>query len=145
MSAETNREVVRRFFEQASIGTLEGLDAVVDPDIQFHSSFAGEVVGRDGFRQVLLGLLTAFPDHHVSIEDMLVDGDKVTVRHTHHGTHQGPFGAIPPTGKTIAVPGIEILRVKAGRIVEFWHLDDFLGLLQQLGVVPSLAEPAAAG
>lgn len=59
------------------------------------------------------------------------------MRRTHHGTHLGPLGAIPPTGRTIAVTGIEVLRIANGRIVEFGHLDDFHGLLQQLGALPA--------
>jgi predicted ester cyclase len=68
---------------------------------------------------------------------MVVDGDRIAVRHTHYATQAGEFAGIPPTGRRVTVPGIEILRLRDGQIVEFWHHDDFLALMQQLGAIPS--------
>jgi steroid delta-isomerase-like uncharacterized protein len=85
---------------------------------------------------------TAFPDLVTTVEDMVAEGDRVAVRHTHRATHTGAFQGIPPTGKRIEVTGIEVLRMREGQIAEFWHMDDFLGLMQQLGVVPA---PGQAG
>jgi predicted ester cyclase len=83
-------------------------------------------------------MLQGFPDLRVTIEDMIAEGDKVVIRFTTHGTQQGALGSIPPTGKQVAVPTIEITRIADGKIVEDWGLDDRLGMLQQLGLVPAM-------
>jgi predicted ester cyclase len=82
-------------------------------------------------------MLTAFPDLHVTIEDMIAEGDKVVVRMTMHGTQQGPLGSIPPTGKQVALSTIDIVHIAGRQIAEEWGIDDRLGLLQQLGLVPA--------
>jgi predicted ester cyclase len=81
---------------------------------------------------------TAFPDLHFTIEDQIAEGDKVVNRVTARGTHLGDFRGIPPTGKQVTVAGITIDRIAGGKLVESWTSWDFLGILQQLGVVPKL-------
>ena len=78
----------------------------------------------------------AFPGFQTTVQDLVAEGDRVAALHTHYGTHTGEFQGIPATGKSTTVLGIEIFRVRDGQIVEFWHLDDFLSLMQQLGAVP---------
>jgi len=80
-------------------------------------------------------LLTTFPDLHVSIEDVIGEGDRVVVRFTLRGTHQGELMGIAPTGKQVAMTGISIIRVANGKFLEEWANTDWLGLLQQLGVI----------
>jgi predicted ester cyclase len=75
------------------------------------------------------------PDLHCTIEDLLVSGDKITTRLTFTGTHTGQFMGHPATGKTVRFLAIDILRIRGGRIVEDWHLEDNLTLLEQLGIV----------
>jgi predicted ester cyclase len=82
--------------------------------------------------------LAGFPDLRITIEDMIAEGDKVVTRFTTHGTQQEAFGSIPPTGKQVAVSTIEITRIADGKIAEDWGLDDRLGMLQQLGLVPAM-------
>ena len=82
-------------------------------------------------------LLTASPDLHITVEDQVAEGDKVVTRYTTRGTHQGPFMGIPPTGKHVTVTGIVITRFANCKEVEEWANADWLGLLQQLGVVPT--------
>ena len=82
-------------------------------------------------------LFTAFPDLQFTIEDMVAEGDFVVVRHTTRGTHQGNFRGIPPTGKQVSGTGMFIDRIVNGKAVEQWINGDDLGLLQQLGVVPT--------
>ena len=81
-------------------------------------------------------LLTAFPDLHLTIEDLIAEGDKVVWRLNSKGTHKGPFMGIPATGKTASITGIVIFRLENSRIMEGWVNIDTLGLLQQLGVIP---------
>jgi predicted ester cyclase len=75
---------------------------------------------------------------YVTIEDMIAEGDKVVVRMTMRGTQQGALGGIPPTGKQVAVSTIDIVRIEGGQIAEEWGIDDRLGMLQQLGLVPAM-------
>jgi predicted ester cyclase len=86
-----------------------------------------------------LGMVsTTFPDLHFTIENMIAEGDFVAVRHTARGTHQGNFRGIPPAGKQVIVTGVIIDRVANGKIIEEWGNQDWLGLLQQLGVIPAM-------
>jgi predicted ester cyclase len=81
--------------------------------------------------------LTAFPDLHFTVEDIIAEGDKVVTRLTCRGTQQGAFMGIPPTGKQATVTAIDINRFAGGKSVEHWLNMDTLGLLQQLGVIPA--------
>ena len=82
----------------------------------------------------------AFPDMHLTAEDMIAEADKVVQRLTARGTHQGELMDIPPTGRQITVTAIEIFRLAEGKIAEQWVALDNLGLLQQLGVIPPMGE-----
>jgi predicted ester cyclase len=83
--------------------------------------------------------LTAFPDIHVAVEDIIAEGDKTVARITMSGTHQGAFLGIPPTRKRFSITLIEINRFEDGKSVEHWAETNLLGLLQQLWVIPALA------
>jgi steroid delta-isomerase-like uncharacterized protein len=140
-SAEINKTVARDFYAQGATGDRD--DELIAEEIVYHGPpMLGEIRGREGFKQVLGVFRAAFPGFETTIEDLVTDGDRVAVRHVHHATQTGEFAGVPATGKRVTVPGIEILRIRDGQIVEFWHHDDFLALMQQLGAVPS---PHSAG
>jgi steroid delta-isomerase-like uncharacterized protein len=142
MSLEENKALVRRFYESAATGTLD--DELIAEDFLYHGPpMLGEVRGRDGFKQIMSVFRGAFPNFETTVEDVIAEEDRVAVRHTHHVTQSGEFAGIPATGKEATVSGIELLRVRDGQIVEFWHMDDFLALLQQLGAIPAAAQPGA--
>jgi predicted ester cyclase len=82
-------------------------------------------------------LLAAFPDLHVQLDDMVADGDKLVSRYTVHGTHDGELMGIPPTGKQVSIGGIAIDRFEDGQSVEHWEVFDQMGMMQQLGVIPT--------
>ena len=84
--------------------------------------------------------LAAFPDLHVTIEDVVAEGDRVVVRTTYTGTHQADLQGIPATGKTVSESAITIFRLANGKIAEGWLVADNLGLMQQLGVIPAPQE-----
>ncbi len=79
----------------------------------------------------------AFPDGQMTIEDLVAEGDRVVARTTFNGTHQGEMQGIPATGKAVSVSGITIFRLDNGKIAEGWLVNDNLGLMQQLGVIPA--------
>ena len=134
MSTEDNKALARRGFEETlNQRNLTVLDELHVPDFVYHAA-SRTIQGREPFKQFMSMLLTAFPDLHVSIEDVIGEGDKVVVRFTARGTHQGDFMGIPSTGKSAAVTGISIIRIANGKFLEEWANTD---LVQQLGVVPA--------
>ena len=134
MLSDDNKALVQRFFEEViNQKNLAALDQFVSPNAVNHTVPSGLPQGPSQF----LGLhLNAFPDVKATVEDLLADGDKVVALVSYHGTHQGPFRAVSPTGKPITVMGINIFRIVNGKMVEHWGLADRLSALHQLGVVP---------
>jgi steroid delta-isomerase-like uncharacterized protein len=97
--------------------------------------FSADLVGR--VRQTSVPFLLAFPDWHGTVDDIIVEGDKVVNRWTGHGTHQADLMGLPATGKTVTLNGITIFRVAHGKVVEEWTQADQFSLMQQLGVIPT--------
>ena len=140
MSTEDNKTLMRHFFEEVyTKKKLAALEEFITPNHIDHSAAAASLpVGPEGSRQAIGMMLTAFPDLHVTVEDMIAEGDKVVTRFTSHGTQKRAFMGIPPTGKQVTVSSIVIARIADGKIVEQWGLDDQMGMLQQLGLIPAL-------
>ncbi len=144
MSAENNKALVRRYFEDAWNKHNPALvDEIYATDFVDRSpDIPGIAHTRDGLKQFMGVYLRAFPDADITIEDQLVEGDRVVTRWTGRGTQTGEFMEMPPSGKKVAVPGVQIDRFAGGKIVEEWTLFDQLGMLQQLGAVPATKQPA---
>ncbi len=131
-----NKALNRRFVEEViNQGNIEAIDELIDPGVVDHAVPPGFPTGREGAKQFFAMMRSAFPDLHLTIEDMIAEGDKVVMRSTWSGTHQGEFMGISATGRRVTVSAIDISRVADGRIVEHWEQSDALGLMQQLGVV----------
>jgi predicted ester cyclase len=94
-------------------------------------------------KQLMPAWYTAFPDGHAALEDLIAEGDKVVWRYTFRGTHQGEFMGVPATGKVVTYTGIIISRIAGGKFVEDWESFDALGLMQQLGAIPQIAQAGA--
>jgi predicted ester cyclase len=138
MSVEENKARVRRFSEEVfKKKNLTAIDDFYAPNIIDHSLPPGVPGGIEGQRQTIAMLLTAFPDLRLTVEDIIAEGDKIVVRMTFRGTHQGAFVDIPPSGKQVTVTEIAILRIANGKAVEQWTNVDELGLMQQLGATPA--------
>ena len=138
MSAEENKAVVRRYYEEVwNQGNLTVVDELYAPNFILN----GQTIDCDQQKQIIAGVRAAMPDGTITLEDMIAEGDKVTSRWTARGSHQGEWmsslGSIPPTGKQVIMTGSSIYRVEGGRIVEDWFNVDELGLLQQLGAIPT--------
>ena len=137
MPAAESEAVVRRLFDAVNAGSLDrALECVAD-EIVVHTPIPGIAPGRDGFAAFMGLYFAAFPEQRVDVHDVLAAGDRVAVRHTHHVTHGGEFAGLPPSGKRATVEGMELFRVAGGKVVELWHYDDLLGLMQQLGAIPA--------
>ena len=137
MSAENNKAVVRRFNESFNAGDLDGAVAVFAPNALIHNSGAPDPLNVEGFKQFGGIFRTAFPDGKLTIEDLIVEGEKVVSRVTYRGTHTGDMLGIPPTRKPVMVSAILIDQFADGKIVESWRLFDQMGMMQQLGLVPA--------
>jgi predicted ester cyclase len=83
------------------------------------------------------------PDWHMTIDEMIGEGDRVMVRWTFQGTHQGEFSGLSPTHKQVTYAGINIFRIAEGKIAEVWDIFDRLWMWQQLGVLPDIKEAIA--
>jgi steroid delta-isomerase-like uncharacterized protein len=138
MSAEANKVIVQRFFTDLfNHGNLDVADELVASTYINHNPAPGETPGLVGLKQFVMALRTAFPDIQFTIEDLIAEGDKVTSRWTATGTHQAEFAGIPATGKQIQITALNIHRVVDSKIQEGWLNWDALGMMQQLGVLPS--------
>lgn len=141
MSTEENKAIVRQLVDEVqNQGKFEVVDDLVAPSFVNHSAPPGVPADREGVKQVMMAFRIAFPDGHMTIEEMIAEADKVVTRKTFHGTHEGPFMGVPPAGKQVRLGLIDILRLEDGRVVEHWLEADMLGLLQQLGAIPTSAE-----
>ncbi|HET7037474.1 MAG TPA: ester cyclase [Thermomicrobiaceae bacterium] len=137
-ATEANKAIARRFLDEAfNQGRLEVIDEIIAPDAVDHDPAPGQAPGAAGVRQAVSMFRAAFPDLRIELHDQVAQGDLVCNRWTIHGTHQGELMGIPPTGKRVQVPGIDIVRVAQGKLVEHWATLDQVGMLQQLGVMPA--------
>ena len=80
---------------------------------------------------------SAIPDLRIVVEDMIAEGDKVAVRYTLEGTHEGELFGVPPTGQRLGIKSISVERVSDGKIIEHWRVTDSLDMMQQLGAIPT--------
>jgi steroid delta-isomerase-like uncharacterized protein len=143
MSAET-KGIARRFFEEAfNSGNLDVVDELASPEFVNHDAALPEpTVGIEAAKASIRAYREAFPDLRISIELQVAEGEYVTTRWSGRGTHQGDLMGMSATGKQATVTGITIDRIVDGLFVESWTNWDTLGLLVQLGAVPSLAATA---
>ncbi len=141
MTLEENKAVVRRQFDLIQQGRLDALSEVMAGDVANHA--VGRVqAGLEPYKAILRGLHVAFPDETTTIDDLIAEGDRVVVRATLRGTHQGPlgipgFGGIKPEGRPVEWQFIHIYRLREGKIVEHWAQRSDLELRQQLQGPPA--------
>jgi steroid delta-isomerase-like uncharacterized protein len=134
MPVDSVMEQQRIWFEGLNRGDVSVADAVFAPDCVVHITGVAEPLrGLGPWKELVAGLLCAFPDLHFTVEDQLIQGDRVAFRWHAAGTHTGPLGAAPPTGKPVAIDGLILDRVVDGKVQERWEQWDQSVMLQQLG------------
>ena len=139
MSTETNKAIVRRYFEEVMNNQRHDLvEEFLAENIELHGS--GLAPGLEAVKQWLPMFAAAFPDGQYTIEDVVAEEDRVVALTSFTGTHQGEMQGVPATGKTVSVSTITIFRLDNGKIAEDWLVSDNLGLMQQLGVIPTPQE-----
>jgi steroid delta-isomerase-like uncharacterized protein len=135
MSTNDNKSVIRTFIEDViNQGRVERADDIVIEDFVELDPLPGQAQGREGLKEVIRQMRSAFPDICWTVDEMLAEGDKVLIRFTWSGTHEGAFLGVPATG--ITVKGMVIDRLVAGKMADSRILMDRLGMMQQLSAPP---------
>ncbi len=139
MSPEELKSIVRRCIEEGwNNGNMSIFDQYYAPNYTYQNSAFPQARNLDGVKKVLTQIRSSYPDFRFTIEEMIAEGDKVAARLTFRGTDKGgsvTFGT-PSTGKKVAMPLVSISRFSGDKVVEDWALQDNMGLMQQLGVIP---------
>jgi steroid delta-isomerase-like uncharacterized protein len=140
MSLEQNKAVVQRFFDAINNGTLDELPELVAPDVVDHNAVIFmQPEGPGGVTEGIRMLLQGFPDLHLTIQELLAEGDQVVARFTMSGTNTGDYRGLPaPTQQHFESEAIAILRIADGRVAEVRGTADRLGMLTQLGILPDI-------
>jgi steroid delta-isomerase-like uncharacterized protein len=137
VSATQSKSIIHRVFGEAfNQGNLAAIDELVAPNSISHHFSWGMPANRMGFKQLITTFRMAFPDLHCTVEDEIIQDDKIAAHWTMRGTHKGPFLGNSPTNRSIAVQGLIYARIENGQIVENWTFVDQMSVLQQLGMVP---------
>ncbi len=131
---EHNKALIDRYIEAFNTANFTIFGEVFDRDVVDHNPPPQQGPGVDGIKQTFLVMSAAFPDTHATVEDVIAERDRAAVRMTIHATHQGEFRGVQPTGKPVAMTRISIFRIAEGKIVEWWHNEDMLGMLRQQGL-----------
>ena len=140
MSTEANKAMIRQWVDEAwNNGDFSHAEQFYTADYTYHdpSAPAGMPKGPQGIIGMVSMYRVGLPDVHMTIEDMVAEGDKVVWRWSVVGTHNGPLMGIPPTGIKSENGGIIITRFVNGKWAEDWNNWDTLGMLQRLGVIPA--------
>lgn len=134
-----NKAALRRFHDALSSGDAEviskTIDEVVQPDVLIRTPLPIESTGAQAVKEVFAALHQAFPDLHVSVEDLIAEGDKVVSRNIVTGTHRGDYMGLPPTGRSVTYSEMFVVRFLDGRVAETWAVVDVFSQMQQLGVI----------
>ena len=138
MAGQDNLHIARENFAAWNAHDVEAFVKRLDTKTIWESdAFPAPFVGHEGARQFFKLYLTAFPDLHLDMEAILPAGEsQVVVRWRSSGTHKGPLGSLPATGRKASVHGCSVMEVKNQKIAHAWVYFDNAHLLRQLGVLP---------
>jgi predicted ester cyclase len=142
---EQNKVLVRRLMEDdISRGDEATAEAIIHPNFFDHTNPPGMQHGLDGHKAIVRLFRGIFPDLEWRIDDLIAEGDKVVARTTMRGTQRGEFFGIPPAGRAVEMNGVHVMRIADGKIIEHWGSNDDLGLMRQLGAIPTPGEAVIA-
>jgi steroid delta-isomerase-like uncharacterized protein len=131
------KDVTRKLYAAFNTGDLRALDGLLSDAFVEHEETPGIAPNKDGLKQFVVMLRQAFPDVVFEVADSAAEQDKVWTRVVVTGTQRGAYFGIPPTGRTIRIELFDICRIVGDQIVEHWGLSDQMGVMRQLGVLPS--------
>jgi steroid delta-isomerase-like uncharacterized protein len=145
MSVEANKVIVRRTFEEIfNQGNLALVETWVAATFVNHAAPVHMLPGPESLKEHVVLLRIAFPDLHFMVEELIADEERVAARVTFGGTHRGVFRGFPPTDKSFVQSQMHMVRFVKGKVVEHWAVRDDLGLMQQLGIVPSSGQASSS-
>jgi len=137
----SNKATFQRFHEAANSGDAEFLSKTIDelvaPDAAIRTPLPIDATGAELLKQVWAMLLRIYPDIHLTVHDVIAEGDKVVGRTTVTGTHQGEFMGVGPTGRSVEYNEMFMFRFADGRVVETWGVVDVYAQMKQIGVIPA--------
>jgi predicted ester cyclase len=135
----SNKATIRRFDDAINTGDLEliskTIDEVFQSDVLIRTPLPVQATGAQALKQVWAMLLQGLPGLHLTIEDLIAEGDKVVSRNSVIGTHRGEYMGLPPTGNSVTYNEIFVVRFANDRIAETWGVVDVLSQMKQLGMV----------
>ncbi|HVQ50265.1 MAG TPA: ester cyclase [Mycobacterium sp.] len=135
----SNKATFQRFHEAANTGDVDHLaktiDEIVAPDAVIRTPLPIDATGAELLKHVWAMLFRVYPDIHLTVEDLIAEGDRVVARNTVTGTHRGEFMGVSPTGRSIEYDEIFIFRFADGRVVETWGVVDVYAQMKQIGVL----------
>ncbi len=132
---EENEQIARKFPEEViSEKNIDLIDEIFTEDVIDHHSTFGKTRGREALKQTTEYFHSAFEGSSAKVEDILADENRVAIRWSGRGFHEGEFMGIEPTGKTYVIEVTMFARMQDGKIAERWLLEDTVDLLRQLGV-----------
>ncbi len=154
---EANEALVLRYYELFNRGSFDAMPEIFAPDFALQIVPPGEDAGLSGLIAGIEEVRIGLPDLTIDVNDLFAEGNMVVARTTIRGTHLGDFFGVPPTGTVVQTEAIDLWQVVDGKLTANWHLEDILGIMQQVGMMPSGgaaatsvapgldATPAAAG
>jgi steroid delta-isomerase-like uncharacterized protein len=131
------KNVTRKLYAAFNTGDLRALDALLSEAFVEHEDTPGIPPNKDGLKQFVVMLRQAFPDVVFEVADSAAERDKVWTRVIVTGTQRGTYFGIPPTGRAIRIEVFDICRIAGNQIVEHWGVSDQMGVMRQLGVLPT--------
>lgn len=134
-----NKTIIRRLYEQVwNHRKLEVVDELISASHALSDPVAsGSQVGPESYKRRVVEMITALPDLCFTVEDLIVEGEKVVACWTISGTHKSEYMKVPATGRKISIEGITIHHLKKGKILDSHARWDVLGLMRQLGAAPA--------
>ena len=140
MTLERNKEVAREFIERVFVAAdPSAVDELAADDFTPHS-WGQMPPGRDSLKAAQQRVTQGLSDVSMAVEDVIAEGDRVAVRLTAHGRHEGEFMGMPGSGREYTISEIHVFRIVDGRVAEHWRDADMLGMMQQLGALPPPGE-----
>jgi steroid delta-isomerase-like uncharacterized protein len=143
MPARNLKALEHHFYAELNKGmssAMAAYDEMIATNCVFHSATGEDLHGLKDFKKRASEHGGAFPDSHITINDIIVEGNKAVLRYTVTCSHKGELMGIPATNKKLTISVIEIHRFVRGKIVEAWETSDTLGMMLQLGVMPTLGK-----
>ena len=133
--SEQNKALAQRFYEEVlNKKNLDAIDELCAPDVVDHNAIPGQAPGAKGLKDVFATFFRGLPDLRITIQELVAERDIVVARFSGTATHTGELMGAAPTGKTVTMRGMDMIRIKSGKATEVWHEGDDAVVLMQLGV-----------